>query len=237
MKRFSFILLLLSAISWPSLSQDRDALLRQINQIKKDTDRYLYGLSTLPGEPDPSLSREEARKELNLQMEEYLNAGDFEYLKEKKEIPDSLIEVVSCLVRPDTYRSIVYVEKARLQALEETLAQQLGSDSRKEEVAALVQSILDAQNLNQVLDLIAASPLSAEIRAGQKIDNDTQQMANDGLLVFFDPRNKRVLEVMTPMDENYQRKNAKTGAPANPLRYKNSPLWVYIEGLKTAFAL
>ena len=230
-KLFSLLLLL---VSLPLLSQDKDALLKQINQIKKDTDRYLYGLSTLPEEPNPEASREEAKKELMIQVEAFLDGEEFVYLKEKKTVPEDLIEHISCLMRPDTYRSIVYVEKARLLELEQSLAQELGSDTRKEALQGLVNAILSAGTVNEVLDVIAASPLSAEIRASQKIDNDTQQYANDGILVYFEPRSKKVLEVMTPMDENYMRRNAKTGEPANPIRYKNAPLWVYVEGLKTS---
>ena len=233
-KLFSLLLLL---VSLPLLSQDKDALLKQINQIKKDTDRYLYGLSTLPGEPNPETSREEAKKELMIQVEAFLDGEEFVYLKEKKTVPDDLIEHISCLMRPDTYRSIVYVEKARLLELEQSMAQELGSDTRKEALQGLVDAILAAGTVNEVLDAIAASPLSAEIRASQKIDNDTQQFANDGILVYFDPRSKKVQEVMTPMDENYMRRNAKTGEPANPIRYKNAPLWVYVEGLKTSNVL
>lgn len=233
-KLFSLLLLL---VSLPLLSQDKDALLKQINQIKKDTDRYLYGLSTLPGEPNPETSREEAKKELMIQVEAFLDGEEFVYLKEKKTVPDDLIEHISCLMRPDTYRSIVYVEKARLLELEQSMAQELGSDTRKEALQGLVDAILAAGTVNEVLDAIAASPLSAEIRASQKIDNDTQQFANDGILVYFEPRSKKVQEVMTPMDENYMRRNAKTGEPANPIRYKNAPLWVYVEGLKTSNVL
>lgn len=233
-KLFSLLLLL---VSLPLLSQDKDALLKQINQIKKDTDRYLYGLSTLPGEPNPETSREEAKKELMIQVEAFLDGEEFVYLKEKKTVPDDLIEHISCLMRPDTYRSIVYVEKARLLELEQSMAQELGSDTRKEALQGLVNAILAAGTVNEVLDAIAASPLSAEIRASQKIDNDTQQFANDGILVYFEPRSKKVQEVMTPMDENYMRRNAKTGEPANPIRYKNAPLWVYVEGLKTSNVL
>ena len=233
-KLFTLALLL---VSLPMLSQDKDALLRQINQIKKDTDRYLYGLSTVPAEPNPEVSREQARKELMIQVEAFLDSDDFVYLKEKKTIPDELVESIVCMMRPDTYRSIVYVEKTRLLDLEQSLAQELGSDTRKEDLKALVDGILSAVTINQVLDLISASPLSAEIRAAQKIDADTQQFANDGILVFFDARNKKILEVMTPMDDNYRRKNAKTGEPAQPMRYKNAPLWVYVEGLKNSNVL
>ena len=118
-KLFTLMLLLLSL---PLFSQDKDALLKQINQIKKDTDRYLYGLSTVPGEPNPDVSREQARKEMMIQVETFLDGEEFVYLKEKKTVPEDLIEHISCLMRPDTYRSIVYVEKARLLELEQSLA-------------------------------------------------------------------------------------------------------------------
>lgn len=224
-------------LSWPAMSQDRDSLLRRINQIKKDTDRYLYGLATLPGDPNPESSREQAAKELKVQVDQYLDSDQFVFLKEKKEYPAEIVESVSCLLRPDTYRSIVFVEKARLLEAENKLAEQLGSDTRKEELATFVNGILAANKVDEILNLIATSPLAAEIKAGQKIDNNTQQYVNDGILVYFDPKSKKVLEIMTPMDESYARKNARTGAPAYPMRYKNAPLWVYIEGLKTSNVL
>lgn len=229
MRRLSCLLLLMMLLSWPMFSQDRDSLLRRINQIKLDTHRYLYGLCTLPGEANPQLSLDEAEKELQLQVEAFLGT--------RKEIPSELTASVSCLLRPNTYRSIVYIEKVRLQEWEELQSRRLGSNARKEAVDILVSGILNAGTVNDVLDLIASSSLLDEIRTGQRIDNQSQQYANDGLLVFFDPRSKKVLEVMTPLDENYARKNAKTGAPANPMKYKNAPLWVYVEGLKNSLPL
>jgi len=236
MKKLSVLLILLS-FSWPLLSQDRDSLLKQINQIKKDTETYLYGLSTVPDEPDSQISLDQARAELDVQIKNFLNEGEFPYLKEKQEVPGELIQSVSCLLRPDCYRSLVYVKKSALQELENALAEQLGSDTRKEALEKLVQDILAAQTINEVLDRIAASSLAGEVRAAQKIDNQTQQYANDGLLVYFDPKTKKVQEVMTPMDASFTRKNAKTGAPAQPVRYKNAPLWIYVEGLKNSIEL
>lgn len=230
MKKLSLLILLLASVTLSA--QDRDSLLRHINQIKRDTDRYLYGLATVPGNADPEASREAAAKELSIQVEAYLNTDDFVFLKEKKTCPPELVEQISCLLRPETYRTILYVEKSRLVEAEAALAAQLGSDTRKEDLSALVKGILEAQTLHEVLDLIAASPLAPEIRTGQKIDNETQQYVNDGILVYFHPKNKKILEVMTPMDEKYTRKNAKTGAPAQPMRYKDAPLWIYVEGLK-----
>ena len=87
MRRLSCLLLLMMLLSWPMFSQDRDSLLRRINQIKLDTHRYLYGLCTLPGEPDPQLSLDEAEKELQLQVEAFLGS--------RKEITSELTASVS----------------------------------------------------------------------------------------------------------------------------------------------
>ena len=237
MKKLTCIFLLSVALAGPLFSQDRDSLLRRINEIKKDTDRYLYGLSTVPGDPNPEASREQAAAELKVQVEQYLDSDRFVYLREKKDYPAHIVESVTCLVRPNTYRTIVYLEKARLQEVEKSLSDELDNEVRRGQVDQFVNAVLAAQKINDVLDLIAASPLSAEIKAGQKIDNETQQFANDGLLVFFDPKSKKILEVMTPMDQNYVRRNAVTGEPANPIKYKNAPLWVYVEGLKNSDVL
>ena len=239
MKRLSCLILLLAAFSLPALSQARDSLLRHINRIKLDTDRYLYGLATVPGEPAPEPSLAQARGELDIQVENYLGGKEeFVFLKEKKVIPEQLFESVSCLIRPDTYRTIVYVEKARLLDVELSLAAQLGSDSRKEALQDLVSGILGAATIEDVLNLVASSILVDEIRTSQIIDDSTQELVNNALLVYFDTKTKKVLEVMTPAsDGSFARKNAVTGAPANPLRYKNAPLWVYVDGLKTANVL
>lgn len=237
MKKLSCMILALLTAAAPLFSQDRDSLLRRINQIKLDTEHYLYGLATVPGDDDVNTSVEQAGKELKVQLDAYINEGDFPFLKEKKAVPQEVMETVSCLVRPHTYRSIVFVNKTRLQEAEKALADELGSDSRKEDLESLVQGILSAQTLNEVLDLVASHPLAAEIRAGQKIDNETQEYANDGLLVYFDKKTKKILEVMTPMDASYVRRNAKTGQPTQPMKYKNAPLWVYVEGLKNNIAL
>lgn len=237
MKRLSCLIALLVTLSCPLFSQDRDSLLRRINQIKLDTDHYLYGLSTLPGEPKPEKSIEAAAKELKVQLEAFLDTDAFVFLKEKKEIPADFVETVSCLLRPNTYRSIVFVEKARLLELEQSLGVQLTSDTRIDQLSSLISGILEAGKIEEVLDLIAASPLVEEIRASQRIDDESQPYANDAILVYFDPKTKKVVEVMTPLDEAYVRKNAKTGLPADPIQYRNAPLWVYIEGLKTSNVL
>jgi len=237
MKRVTCLLLVLMALSCPLLAQDRDSLLRRINQIKLDTDRYLYGLSTMPGEAKPEKSIEAAAKELKVQLEAFLNTDAFVFLKEKKEIPADYVETVSCLLRPNTYRSIVFVEKARLLELEQSLGVQLTSDTRIDQLSSLINGILEAGKIDEVLDLIVASPLVEEIRASQKIDDESQPYANDAILVYFDPKTKKVVEVMTPLDENLVRKNARTGQEAEPIRYRNAPLWVYIEGLKNSNVL
>lgn len=236
MRRLSCLLLTI-ALSLPLFSQERDSLLRRINQIKLDTQTYLYGLSTVPGNPDPAASMEQARKELVRQVEEYIKTGGFDCLRERNEYPADLEESVCCLLRPDCYRTIVYIDKARLAEMEKSLAEALNNDSRKEDLSNLVSGILAARKIDEVLNLIAASPLVDEIRTGQKIDNQTQQYANDGLLIYFNPKSKAIMEVMTPADESFARKNAVTGAPASPMRYKNAPLWVYVEGLKSCLAL
>ena len=230
-------LLLLFFLSCLSLAQDRNTLLEQINNIKKNTDCYLYGLSTVPGEPDSNVSHLEAYKELLIQVENYLEDKGFIYLKQKKEIPDDVLSSITCLLRPDCYRTIVYLEKEKLRELEQAISDQMNDHTRAEALKNLLDAILLAQNINEVLDIIASSPLGAEIKAGQSIGDDTQQYANDGLLVYFEPKSKRILEIMTPMDDNNSRLDLKSGTPAQPLKYKYSPLWIYIEGLKNHIAL
>lgn len=236
-RRITTLITLLLSLSTSLLAQERDSLLRAINQIKRETATYLYGQSTLPDEPNPAVSLAEARKELKVQTDAFLDSEEFPFLREKKEVPDELIKSVTVLLRPDCYRALAYIDKQDLKDLEETLAQKLGSDTRKEAVDEFVKSVLAAQTINEVLDLIASSSLAHEIFAGQKIDDNSQPYANEGILVFFEPRSKKIVEVMTPLDASFSRKNVKTGEPSTPLRYKNAPLWVYIDGLKSSSSL
>lgn len=226
--------LLLSASLY---SQERDSLLRAINQIKRDPGTYLYGQSTLPSQPDPEVSLQEARKELKAQTDAFLESDEFPFLREKKEIPGELIQTISVLLRPDCYRALAYIEKQKLQELETALAQKLGSDSRKEALDQFIGSILAATTIGEVLDLIAASPLAPEIRTGQKIDDESQPYANEGLLLFFEPRSRKIVQIMTPLDAAFTRKDVKTGQTDTPLKYRNAPLWVYIDGLKSSSSL
>lgn len=218
-------------------AQERDSLLRAINQIKRDTGTYLYGQSTLPDEPNPEVSLREARKELKVQTDAFLESDEFPFLKEKKEIPEELIQSVTVLLRPDCYRTLAYIDKSRLKELEQALAEKLGSDTRKEALDQFIGSILAAGTIGEVLDLIAASPLAPEIRTGQKIDDESQPYANEGLLLFFEPRSRKIVQVMTPLDAAFNRKDVRTGQTDTPLKYRNAPLWVYIDGLKSSSAL
>ena len=239
MKRISCIVLMVVTLALPALCQDRDSLLRRINQIKLDTDRYLYGLSTVPGEPAVEPSRSRAVEELKGLVDNYIDSQDgIVFLKGQKDFPEQLVEYVSCLVRPDTYRTIAYVEKSRLMELEKSMADRFGSDSRIEAMKSLVSGILGAGSIGEVLDLISSSSLAEGIQASQAIDESTQEMVNESILVYFDPRTKRVLEVMSPVEgDSFSRKNMITGAPADPLKYRNAPLWIHIEGLKTSNVL
>lgn len=236
-RRITTLVTLLLCLGTSLYSQERDSLLRAINQIKRETATYLYGQSTLPDEPNPAVSLEEARKELKVQMDAFLESDEFPFLREKKEVPGELIKSVSVLLRPDCYRTLAYIDKQALKDLEAALAQKLGSDTRKEAVDQFVGSILAAATIGEVLDLIAASPLASEIHTGQKIDDSTQPYANEGLLVFFEPRSRKIVQVMTPLDAAFCRKDVKTGETDTPLKYKNAPLWVYIDGLKSSSAL
>ena len=58
------IIFLLMACSYAS-AQSRDDLLERINQIKMDTERYLYGICTLTHESTQSVSEKEALEEVS----------------------------------------------------------------------------------------------------------------------------------------------------------------------------
>lgn len=237
MKMRPVILILCLFLSAPMLLSQESAITQQrINEIKMSPGKYLYGLCTMPGEPAPEKSRQEALLELRDKIDGYImekgQSGDFIFLTSSKTIPEDRINVVSYLRRQDCWRTMAFIEKAEIEQIESDLAREYNNVQRRAAVDSLVLSILAASTINDVSVAVAKSSLSENVIIGSTFDDGNQSYVNEAFLIYFEPKTGKVLEVMAPVGPDMKRKNARTGEKADPLRYRTIPLWVYIDGLK-----
>lgn len=231
-RRITILLLLFAACSL--LAQDRDSLLRRINAIKLDAGHYLYGLCTLQGDQARQTSRTEALEQLRLAVDAYLQAEQLTFLRsERAPWLDAAARFLSCDLMSDCTRTIAFIAKDRVREMDRALAAEYGNRSRQEAVDSLIRGLRTAGTLAAVFALVEGSTLRGSVTMGQTIDDRTQALADDGFLVYFDPVSDAVLEVMTPLDASFSRKNLATGAVSDPLHYRTAPIWIHIDGLQS----
>ena len=232
MKRIITILMLLLATCMLH-AQNRDSLLMRINEIKMAPNRYLYGICTVQGANAPQASRDEALAQLRYAVDGFLTAEGLSFLAEDR-TPwlNEAVQYVSCDVLDDCTRTLAFVAKKRLHEKNDALADEYGSRTRQAAADSLIQSLRKAKTLDAVFALVEGASLREDVTMGQTIDDQSQTLADNGFLVYFEPSSRLVLEVMTPMDASFARKNLSTGEPANPLQYRTTPIWIHIDGLK-----
>ena len=196
-------------------AQAQESALVQINHIKLGTDTWLYGICTMP---DAAKSQEEAAKELSLHLNAYLADNGFHYLQGLESLPADAVGEIVCEVMPGVFRTMEYVEKSRLAALEQECASAFEQNGR-EAVERLQQTLAEAQNLEEIHAMLVASGAEAYFKFGQLYYDTPQAYVENGYLIYVKPDNGTVLEIMTPPDASGHRKNARTGADANPMHY------------------
>ena len=214
-------------MAWTAAAQDRDSLLARMNGIKMDSGQYLYGLCTISDEPNPDVSREAARGELLEQIAAYLPSANIRFLRPAT-IPEDAISYLVCQLRPSCFRTLAYVQKSRLMELEADLVRKTDDQNRKEGINHFLSSLSKAATLDEIEHLLSDCDL-AGIRFGWLIDDETQRFLDQSYLVYYERNTGRILEIMTPPAPGEGRKNLCTSSPADPLIYKTTPFWIYLE--------
>ena len=227
MKRWWIICCLLFAGVITS-AQTRDALLERINQIKLDTEHYLYGLCTLTDQSDQAVSEKEALASLSTQVSAYCLERHFSYIHALEDIPGEAIAYISCALYENCVRSIAYLPKETLDQAESTRAAVLENAERISRIKHFVESLKEAQRMEDIHELLQEKGPAIFAISGTGFDNRSQEYATNSFLVYYN--DSAIVEIMTPVNEKMVRYNLITGVPANPLKYRTMPLWIYIEG-------
>lgn len=228
MRRLTFIgLLLLSTIF--AGAQTNEELLERMNAIKLDTEHFLYGICTYQGEDCGFVSLDEALKDLSDKASAFCKENGFRHTKDLSQLPENAIGKISVTLYADCVRSFVYVPKSALFELERKQDAVFEDAKRKESVSLMLGKLSEAGTLIDLFELFDAFP--DIIQYGESFTDETQAKVDNGFLVYFDYHTGKILEIMTPIDADNIRHDIKTGAPADPLKYSSSPIWVYVEGL------
>lgn len=209
-------------------AQTRDVLLERINQIKLDTEHYLYGICTLTDQSDQSVSEKEALASLSIQVSAYCQERNFSYIHALGDIPEEAITYISCALYENCVRSIAYLPKETLEQAESTRAAVLENNERASKVRHFVESLKEARRMEDIRELLLEEGPAISAISGTGFDNQSQEYAMKSFLVYYE--NSSIVEIMSPVNEKMVRHNLITGAIANPLKYKTMPLWIYIEG-------
>lgn len=209
-------------------AQDRDSLLIRINSIKMDTEHYLYGICTITDETSPEASIQEARNALKESVNDYLAANDFRYIKEANAKD---ISYISCPLYPACFRTIAYVPISRLKEDEQLLTKQKEDVTRKEALRSLLSQISGAKTIGEIETLITHCSLGKTIPAGHLLNDTSQEYVEHSYFVYYHPKTGVVLEIMLPPNAQGVRRNLSTRALSDPLRYKTTPFWFFLEDL------
>ncbi len=228
MKRCCIIFLLM-ACSYAS-AQSRDALLERINQIKLDTERYLYGICTLTQESTQSVSEKEALEELSGYLADYCTEQQFSFIHRIEDIPDSLISFISCQVYENSIRSVAYLSKHALKEIEDSRAALFENEKRAERIRHFVEELKECRQIEQVQHLLQLTSAEVSARYGTFLDDSSQEYVARSFLVYYNPDTGVVWDIMTPGHSGVNRRSLYDDGPADPLQYKTAPLWIYIIG-------
>lgn len=209
-------------------AQTRDVLLERINQIKLDTEHYLYGICTLTDQFDQPVSEMEALASLSTQVSAYCLERHYSYIHALEDIPEESIAYITCALYENCVRSIAYLPKETLDQAESSRAAVLENNERISKVRVFIESMKEARRIEDIHELLQENGAAVFAISGTGFDNRSQEYAMNSFLVYYD--NSSIVEIMTPVNEKMVRHNLITGAIANPLKYRTMPLWIYIEG-------
>ena len=199
----------------------------RINQIKLDTEHYLYG----SGMGDNQVwSEKDALLGLSGQVADYCRERQFSYIHLLEDIPQDSVRYITFSKSANVYRGIAFLSKQILEEAEALQRQLLESRERESKLQAFVEGMRGLSNIQELrLLLEEQGPILLAIY-GDTFDDESQKYVDGSFLVYFDKRSGAIIEIMTPVHDGEGRRNLLTGAPSDPLLYRVSPMWVYFEG-------
>lgn len=229
MKRYP-LLLFFFVLAWTAVAQSREEIMAQMNTVKLDTQRYLYGYCTIPEEPDSNVVISEAIKDLAVQIGAYCRQEEYKYVKSLDDIKEEKLSLICCPIYEDCFRAMAYIPKVVLTDLEEQKSSLMESEERSAVIRQITESLVKAQSMDSIFDLVKTH--DDMIVSGENFDDSTQKYINEGYLIYYEHKSGKILELMTPPDTNGLRHNVRTGAVADPLRHVTTPYWIFIANVK-----
>lgn len=224
MKRLCFIFLLFAGVL--SSAQTREEQMARINQIKLDTEHYLYGSGT--GE-NKEWAEKEATLELADQVAAFCRGRQYSFIHSLEDVPKDSILFITYARSESNYRGIAYLPKRLLDKYESGRKATLENEGRAIKVMEFVEELKGQSDIDSIRYMLSKQDI--DIIYGESLDDESQIYVIDSFLVYFDYRSGSVLEIMTPEQGGRKRRDLVTGAITSTRKYKTTPiLWIYIEG-------
>lgn len=203
--------------------QERDSLLARMNDVKLSVGAYLYGVCT---SPDVTKSETGAVEQLFSRVEAFVKESGFTHIVGLQDVKKEDVFRIDCEVQPGIYRVMFYLEKRLLAELEQVRVSSAISVDRKTR-DALLRQMSAFTRVDQIDSLIAAPDIKQQVQMIKYEGiNTPQEYVDQGYLVYYDSESGKILELMTPRDNNGNRKSLRTGELVNPLRFRMVPLLI-----------
>lgn len=211
----------------PCLAQDPDSTMARMNDVKLSGDNiYGYCLYAV----DSVQSSQTALEELIPRLNSFLKGKGFRFVSDRDHCPDSLIHYIVYTKAADYWRTLAFVELADLERIEYLLQEEYESKDVQASLDALKRALVNATTLDEIDTLIAESGVSDRIKTGLLTFDTDQRLVIGGYIVYYEAETGKVVEILTPRDENQQRYNARTGMLADRMAAPTPNIrWIYID--------
>lgn len=207
------VILIVIAITFCSLSskgQDKRSLLERVNEIKAQTDEYLWDQYTCP---NADSSRVEAAKRLLLHVKDYHSSPD------QLTVDDILPKTKYINIdRGYLKQSFVYIKKSDAIAIggvtnkqsEEVSNNPVITDEKQFVPDAFVQRIMEVKTFQNVYKVLKSMQAQGQVLQYGKLRDVEDYSSFD--LILFDMQSQEVITLLSPVTQSGNRINMVNGA-------------------------
>lgn len=213
MRFYTLIFMLLLSMSVHA--QNNSLVLERMNRIKLDSDQYVYGLCTIPNNPDSTTAKKGALDDLKGQA---------------PELPDNAVKYLCVEILPNCFRALAYVEKKELESHKQEEIVLQNNPIRDAEISRVINTLPYIRSIRELKGILEDDSIKGYVRYGESIGELSTDVLSRSFLVFYKKRSQnpfgKIVEIMSPEDSTGIRKSVLTGSSANPLDFTTSPFWV-----------
>lgn len=226
--RKSLIIVFLLAVSLSCAAQNPGDVLARMNAIKLDP-AFMWGTCALR---DSAESRKEAYSDLVPHVNAFLKGAGYRFISDMSQCPDSLVQYLVYTKSDSYWRTLAYVEKSSLEQLERQQKEAFEAAGMQASLDALKVSLISATTLAEIQRLVEESGVADRVLSGE-LDRTTARKHRDGgYLIFYELSSGKIREILTPLDENGKRLDARTGLPTDSQAMPPAR-WLYFDEPRT----